>query len=434
MTALDWLRDEMLLTGTKEGCAEGDCGACTIVVGEAANGQLKLRAVNACITLLGQLDGASVTTVEGLADGAALHPVQQSLIETDSTQCGFCTPGIAMSMYAFHHGGEVGEDDAIHELLAGNLCRCTGYRPIVEACRRIAGGAPLAAGVLPAMQDRLEANGRVLFAPRSLAELVALRTAHSDAVLLAGGTDLGLRASKGRDPLPVVISVGRVAELRRVETTNDAVEVGAAVTYEEMLPVLAEYFPAFAAMLRRLGSRQIRNMGTLGGNIGTASPIGDTLPVLLALDAGILLHGPDGRRVVAANDYFTDYRKTVLRPDEIIEAVRLPRLSASRQLAVYKLSKRFDQDISTVIAAFRTGDGPPRAAYGGMAAVPKRAIELERAIAEDRWDQIDAAVAADFSPLTDQRGSSAYRLQAAANLARRLRFERKGISVRLEHL
>jgi xanthine dehydrogenase small subunit len=429
MTVLDWLREQARLTGTKEGCAEGDCGACTVMLSQGGAWQ----AVNSCIMLLGQLDGVALLTVEGLARGNELHPVQQALVETDGTQCGFCTPGFAMAMAAFHHGGEAADDATIHDMLAGNLCRCTGYRPIVDACRRIAGGLPLPVPDLPAPSAELRPAAAVFHAPESLPELVRLRAALPDAVLLAGGTDLGLRASKGREPLPAIIWTGRVAELREIVVTDDAVEIGAAVTYTDALPVLDQHFPAFGRMVRRLGSRQIRNAGTLGGNLGTASPIGDTLCCLLALDATVILHGPRGARQVKADHYFTGYRQTAKAADEVIAAIRLPRLAAGQDLAVYKLSKRFDQDISTVIAALRGGN-QIRAAFGGMAAVPARAPALERALAAGRWDELDAAVAADFAPMTDQRGSAAYRLKAAANLARRWRAEREGAAVALAAL
>lgn len=434
MTVLDWLREEMHLTGTKEGCAEGDCGACTVVLAEAGDEGAALRPVNACIALMGQLDGKSLTTIEGISNCGRLHPVQQALIDTDGTQCGFCTPGIAMSMYAYHHAGESAEDARIHDMLAGNLCRCTGYRPIVEACRKVAGGEPLSVTGIPEAQTELHADGRSFFAPTTLADLVALRAAHPGAPLLAGGTDLGLRASKEREPLPVLISTQRVAELRRIEVEDRSITLGAAVTYSDALPVFERSLPAFAEVLRRLGSRQIRNQGTFGGNLGTASPIGDTLPFLLALDATIVLAGPAGLRETAADDYFTGYRQTVLRADEVIAAIRLQLPEADERLHAYKLSKRFDQDISTVIAVFRVGGARTRAAFGGMAAVPKRAKTLERAIAEGRWDDADRAVAADLKPMSDQRGTAAYRLQAAANLVRRLRHEDEGRPVRLETL
>ncbi|MGE0748651.1 MAG: xanthine dehydrogenase small subunit, partial [Rhodospirillales bacterium] len=312
-TVLDWLRERARLTGTKEGCGEGDCGACTIAVADAADGRLRWQAVNACLMMLPQLDGRAVLTVEGLAapDGP-LHPVQAALVETDGTQCGFCTPGFAMSLFAFQHGGEPADDGLIHDALAGNLCRCTGYRPIVEAAQRVAGkpddgfAEPDLAAAVAALGARgdFSAAGQAFHVPGSLDALVGLYAANPDALLLAGGTDLGLLVSKERQRLPAVILTARVPALRRLRRADGWLEIGAAVTYAEALPEIAALWPSFGSLLRRLGSRQIRNLGTFGGNLGTASPIGDTLPCLLALDARIVLRSADGAREVAADDYF----------------------------------------------------------------------------------------------------------------------------------
>jgi xanthine dehydrogenase small subunit len=444
VTVLDYLRTVMHLTGTKEGCAEGDCGACTIMVGRVVDGRLRYDAVNSCLMMVPQLDGAAVVTVEGMAapDGA-LHPVQQAMVESDGTQCGFCTPGFIMAMAAFRQGGEPTDETLIHEALAGNLCRCTGYRPIVEACKRAAGGppdriataAPATAKTLATFApcDSYAQNGQRFLAPRSLQALAESRAAYPDAPLLAGGTDLGLRVSKDREKLPLVISTAFVPELKRIVATTDAMEIGAAVTYSVALSAMDAAFPALAAMMRRLGSRQIRNLGTFGGNLGTASPIGDTLPCLLALDATVVLRSASGQRSVAIDDYFLGYRKTALAPGEFIEAIRLPRLKPDQRFEVYKLSKRFDQDISAVIGAFRLelAGGKVtalRAAYGGMAATPKRAATLETALIGRAWTQdalsdVDALIAQDFSPIGDMRATAAYRLRAAANLVRRLQLE-----------
>ncbi len=375
-TVLDWLRETRRLTGTKEGCAEGDCGACTVAVA-GPGGRTGWRAVNSCLMLLPQLDGLAVVTVEGLADpDGALHPVQAALVEADATQCGFCTPGFAMAMFAFQQGGEPAEDGLIHEALAGNLCRCTGYRPIVEACRRVAGaGAGIAtpAGeMLPECPD-YAAGGRRFLAPRSLDTLTALRAEHPEAWLLGGGTDLGIAVTKERQRPATVISTARVAEMRRVAVTPEAIEFGGAITYTEALPYLDTAFPAFGAIVRRIGSRQIRNLGTIAGNLANASPIGDTLPCLMALEAEIVMASAAGRRIIAADRFVTGYRRTALRPGEVIAAIRVPTLGAGQLFAAYKLSKRFDQDISAVVAAFRLtleGGrlGAMRAFYGGMAA------------------------------------------------------------------
>lgn len=444
MTVLDYLRVVRRLTGTKEGCAEGDCGACTIMVGRREEGRLRYDAVNACLMLVPQLDATAVVTVEGLAGpGGTPHPVQEALLETDGTQCGFCTPGFAMAMAAFQHGGEPARDELIHEALAGNLCRCTGYRPIVEACRRIAGGAldhlaeraradaEALAGIAPLGAYRAE--GQCYFVPRTLAELARLVKEHPDARLWAGGTDLGVAIAKERRPVAKLIATGSVPELKRIIVGPEWIEFGAAVTYSEALPYFDASFPAFAALVRRLGSRQIRNLGTLAGNLATASPIGDTLPCLIALDATVVLRSVAGPRALPVERFLTGYRRTALAADEFIESVRLPRLRPGQNFFAYKLSKRFDQDISAVVAAFRIAlaDGAVRdlrAAFGGMAAMARRAPAAEAALAGQPWaasslTDIEQALQRDFAPMDDHRGSAGYRLRAAANLLRRLHLE-----------
>ena len=444
VTVLDCLREARRLTGTKEGCAEGDCGACTIAVARPGG---SWNAVNACLMLLPQIDGLSMLTVEGLAgpDGT-LHPVQQALIDADATQCGFCTPGFAMAMFAFQQGGEPAEDDIVHEALAGNLCRCTGYRPIVEACRRVAGGAAIPAGEPMAAGTAFGDENRRFFAPHSLDDLTATLAAHPDAWLLGGGTDLGIAVTKRRARPDVVISTARVPDLKRIAVTGEMVELGGAVTYTEALPFLDAAFPSFGQLVRRIGSRQIRNLGTLAGNLANASPIGDTPPCLMALQATVELVSAGRRRRVAADGFVTGYRRTVLKPGEAIATIRIPALRAGQRFAAYKLSKRFDQDISAVVAAFRltVEDGvltDLRAFYGGMAATAVRASHVEAALVGRPWTAaslagIEAVVARDFSPIGDQRATAEYRLAAAANLLRRLQAETSGgpAPVRLEAL
>ncbi|HVV91994.1 MAG TPA: xanthine dehydrogenase small subunit [Hyphomicrobiales bacterium] len=450
-TVLDWLRGPARLTGTKEGCAEGDCGACTVVLARQENGAVRWRPVNACLMTVGQLDGEALVTVEGVGKDA-LHPVQQALVETDGTQCGFCTPGFVMSAFAYAEGGEPAEDALIHDALAGNLCRCTGYRPIVDAVRKVAAGA--GRGGAERLHARLaetapsaehDGGGQIFMAPKSLAELVRLRAARPDAMLLGGGTDLGLGFSKDRKVPPAILWTGQVAELKRIEAGADAVTFGGAVTYGEAEPVLDDAFPAFGAMLRRLGSRQIRNLGTFAGNLGTASPIGDTMPCLMALGATVRLASAAGTRTMPVEDFIQGYRKTAMRPDEVIAALTIPRLQPGQEFRVYKLSKRFDQDISTVIGAYVTAIADGRlthlaAAYGGMAARSSRARHVEAALVGKPWTaaalaDVDAAVAQDYQPLTDWRGTAGYRLRAAANLLRRLQIETAGgAPARLEAL
>jgi xanthine dehydrogenase small subunit len=358
--------------------------------------------------------------------------VQRALVETDGTQCGFCTPGFVMAMAAFAQTREPATDANIHEALAGNLCRCTGYRSIVDACRRVA-AAPAAVAPPSAIAASPEyRHGKQLFvAPRSLADLLAARARYPDAPLLAGGTDLGLRFSKGREALPVLISTARAAELQRIVEHADAIEIGGAVTYTAALPAIDRHFQSFGALVRRIGSRQIRNLGTFAGNLATASPIGDTLPCLIALEASVMLAG--GNRTLPVEDFITGYRKTALAPDEVIAGIRIPLLPSGPHFSAYKLSKRFDQDIAAVVAAFvlDVKDGcvrSLRAAFGGMADRAKRATTLEAALAGRPWTEasladVDAMLARDFAPMSDQRAGGAYRLRAAAGLVRRLQVE-----------
>jgi xanthine dehydrogenase small subunit len=444
MTLLDWLRLDASLTGTKEGCAEGDCGACTVVLEKlSADGSVSNSAINSCITMLGQVDGFGVRTVEGLrsADGE-LHPFQAAMMSGGGTQCGFCTPGFVMAGYAYLSDSRGRHDlPSIHDALAGNLCRCTGYRPIVvaiqeadTASRGVEPDAKLVAMLKSAARRSnadFECDGRTFHVPSSLADAVGLRARHPEAIILAGGTDVGLLVSQKRHVLPAVIHVGRVAELLEIKDRGGELAIGAAVTYSDALDALTQVYPMLRTYLTRLGSRQIRNMGTLGGNIGTASPIGDTLPILLAVGARIAVtSAARGRREIAADDFFLAYRKTALEPDELIEAVLFPKPPADTQLFVDKISKRRDQDISAVCAAFRLTmqDGivrEARLAFGGMAPTPKRAENAERALTGKRLDIKSAtmagkALAQDFQPLSDWRGSAGYRLTVGRNLLQRL--------------
>jgi xanthine dehydrogenase small subunit len=446
-TVLDYLRETERLCGTKEGCAEGDCGACTVVVGEAMEGGIRWRAVNGCIAFLPQLDGKAVLTVEGLAErGTDLHPVQAAMVENDASQCGFCTPGFVMALFAFQHGGEAGEEGTVHEALAGNLCRCTGYRPIVAAARSIAGApdrfAEADAGTLAALA-RLREEGDIMlasreggarfFAPSSLDRLLELRAAHPAAHLLAGGTDLALLVTKEYRALGDVILVTRVPELSRILVGSDAITLGAAVTYTDALPTLEPHWPSFAALVKRLGSRQIRNLGTIGGNIANASPIGDTPPPLIALGATLRLRSRRGAREMPLEDFFLDYRKTALAADEIVESVRIPLPREDEVFRTYKVAKRWDQDISAVCGACRLTlrDGrvaDARIVYGGMAATPRRAAACERALIGAPWSEATvaraiSALAEDFTPIGDWRASADYRSTVAGNLLHRFWLE-----------
>ena len=424
MTMLDWLRAAGL-TGTKEGCAEGDCGACTVVI-EAPDGAR--QPVNACLMTLGQAHGLAIRTVEGLAgtDGAP-HPVQAAMLAAEATQCGFCTPGIVMSLYAHARMG----GDA-HEALAGNLCRCTGYRPILDA----AAALPAANEAPPAYPapdgTAFGPKEHRFFLPRSLDEALALRRAHPGAWLLAGGTDLGLRFSEHRENPAAIICLRDVAELRGIEPGPEGISVGAAEPYAALLDHMESdaAFAAFAGLLRRLGSRQIRAMGTLGGNLGTASPIGDALPPLLALGARVSLAGPDGARDLAVEDFLLGYRRHALRADEVIARVFIPRPAPGAIFAAEKLSRRHDQDISAIglsLLLERDGDVITRAriAHGGCGPMAARAPEAETVLAGAPFTEAQARAAGDalaraISPMDDLRGSAEYRRAAVRNLLLRL--------------
>ena len=442
-TLLDWLREQRGLKGTKEGCAEGDCGACTVVL-ERADG--RYEPINACIAMLGQLDGRAVRTVEGLRrpDGAP-HAVQTAMADSDATQCGFCTPGFVMSAYAFAAGGEKADLETIHDALAGNLCRCTGYRPIVEAMTKVAGLAIEPAPLAP-KRTASAVFGGTFFAPRSLAELLALRAKYPEAVLLAGATDLGLLASRSRTPPAAVIHVAHVPELTVITEDKERITIGAAATYADAMPILVAAYPALKTYLARLGSRQIRSLGTIGGNIGTASPIGDMPPVLLALEASLKLVSIRGTRDLPLEDFFLGYRKTALASDEVIQSISMPKLWPGEVFFCDKVSKRRDQDISTVAGAYRLRikNGrieDVRIGFGGMAATPARARNVEQALkgqpfAKATFEAAATAVPKDFQPIDDWRGSAAYRLQVAANLLRRLelRIAEPGRAVEVEAL
>ena len=440
LTVLNYLREAERRTGTKEGCAEGDCGACTVVLGELESDRMRYRAVNACILFTPQLDGKQLITVEHLRrpDGS-LHPVQQAMVECHGSQCGFCTPGFVMSLFALYRSEQLPDRRRILDVLAGNLCRCTGYRPIVDAARRMyeLGGDDQFSAREAETIAQLRALGRAdrlafahagkrYFAPRRIDDLAALCEQFPGASLLAGGTDVGLWVTKQHQDLDVLIYVGAVEELRRLVVTGTHLEIGAAVTYTDVMDVLAARWPDFGELIRRLGSVQIRNAGTIGGNVANGSPIGDSMPALIALGAELVLRKGAARRSMSLEDFYLDYRRTALQPGEFVELIRVPLPQAEQQFRCYKIAKRFDQDISALLGAFRLRldrgrVADVRIAYGGMAAIPKRARGCEQALRGRPWTEATIArgreaLAREFAPISDMRASAVYRLLAAQNL------------------
>jgi xanthine dehydrogenase small subunit len=467
-TVLQHLREDLGRTGTKEGCAEGDCGACTVVLAELADGRVRYRAINSCIQFVPTLDGRALFTVESLKNPAngALHPTQQAVADGHGSQCGFCTPGFVMSLFALYKSDPAPDRTAINDALAGNLCRCTGYRPIVDAASAM---YALGTAIPAAEQDSVTAPAGsrsrtavkseselargltrlkrrrslelphptgTFHSPRDADALAALRERLPDARILAGGTDVGLWVTKQHRALGDLIYLGNAADLQRIDVNAAAIDIGAAVPLTDAWIALERHYPQMRELLRRFASPPIRNAGTLCGNIANGSPIGDSMPPLIVLGARVVLRRGASRRELPLEALYLAYQKTALEPGEFVERVRVPLPRPEVRFAAYKISKRFDQDISAVCAAFAVvvDSGTVRSArvaFGGMADTPKRASACEAALVGKPWDRASceraaAALAQDYTPLTDMRASAGYRLTVAQNLLRKFHLEASG--------
>jgi xanthine dehydrogenase small subunit len=452
ITVLNYLREHLGKSGTKEGCASGDCGACSVVVGELIGERVRYRTLNSCLTFVASLHGKQLITVEDLKHHGQLHSVQQAMVDCHGSQCGFCTPGFVMSLFALQKNSEGFDKADTLEALAGNLCRCTGYRPIIDAAEQACCQKqpdqfdtfePQTVAQLKAIapQDTAELNSgdKRCLLPLTIADLADLFAANPEARLLAGGTDLALEVTQFHRELPVMIYVGHIEAMKRVEVTEHSIEIGAATALSDCYAALAKEYPDFGELLHRFASLQIRNQGTLGGNIGNASPIGDAPPLLIALGAQIVLRKGNSSRTLPIEDYFLDYKVTARQEAEFIEKIIVPRHQASQLFRAYKVSKRLEDDISAVCAAFNleVEDGVVQSAritFGGMAAIPKRAAVCEAVLKGDVFNQAQielacAALAEDFTPLSDFRASKEYRLLVAQNLLRKCFIELQSADV-----
>ena len=437
-TLLNYIRTKLKKIGTKEGCAEGGCGACTVVIGELKNNKINYNAVNSCIMFLPTLQGKQLILVEDLVskDGS-LHPVQKAMVNYHGSQCGFCTPGFVMSLFSMFKNHNKFKDNVIKESIAGNLCRCTGYQPIIKAAKSLnnknkidhfAKNRRSTISLLKKIKDEnivIYEKNKKYFAPRYVQELKRILKKNTNSHFLSGGTDLSLIVTKERKDIDSLIYMNSINELNYIKNNANYIEVGAATPLTMVESYIQKYYPDFTEILKRYGSVQIRNVATIAGNIATASPIGDTLPLLLSLDAKIVLKSLKKTKIISLDNFFIDYRTTKLKKGQFIDSIRIP-IFRKNIFKAYKISKRFDDDISSVCASFNLEIIDKkikniRIAYGGMASIPKRAkycekILLNSPITEQVIDKAKKSLEKDFKPISDMRASRKYRMKIAKNL------------------
>lgn len=446
LSTIDWLRTKRQQKATKEGCGSGDCGACTVIVGELTEATVSYYTANACLLPIQSLEGKALVTLEGVnALSDALHPAQQALVDCHGTQCGFCTPGFVMSLVALYlnHDEYPGREVTL-EALSGNLCRCTGYQPILEAAEQMF-SYPKAKwpDLTETLTQLTAADEQVELNPKTLEDYFEVQAKYPDALIAAGATDVGVAFTQALKEAPQRLFIGQINELTIIEETDDELTIGAAVPFSRCLPPLLSHYPEARELFSRLGSMQIRNLGTFGGSLGNASPIGDPLPFLLAVDATINLASTDGSRNVKATDFFLGFKQTALKAREIIQSVNIPLPDKHDRYFFYKLSQRYEDDISTLCMALKLRlideiITDVSVAFGGMAAIPKRATSVESALLDSLFsfktiEQAAGFINNDFTPLTDVRSSSKYRLQAAKNLLLRAYYETQDCAVRIHH-
>jgi len=436
-TILNFIRDKLKKTGTKEGCAEGGCGACTIVLGELENKKIKYKAINSCISFTPTLHGKQLIVVENLVSkNGTYHPVQEAMAKYHASQCGFCTPGFVMSIFAMSKNKKNNNNDDIKDAISGNLCRCTGYRPIIDAAKNIKKtysdefykNSKKTINLLKKIHSKsitIENKNKKYFAPKTINELRTVIQKNPDSEFLSGGTDLSLKVTKDRQEIKKIINLNNIKELNFIKIKNNEIIFGSTTPLIQVEKFILKYYPDFNNILRRYGSVQIRNVGTIGGNIATASPIGDTLPLLLSLNAKIIIQTKKGNKQILLNNFFIKYRKTKLKKGEFIKSIIIP-IYKNHNFKAYKISKRFDDDISSVCASFNFKIKDQRIqdvaiAYGGMAEIPKRAKNCENFLknskfSEDIFEKAKNLLKKDFSPISDMRASKKYRLEVAENL------------------